>query len=187
MIPPVDRIRAIIGLGNPGARFVFHRHNIGFRIVDRFVEQYNEAWHERDKLMYAEVRTTNAPQHNDCRLADIVYGVKPLTYMNKSGEVLNFLQKKGIKPHEILVAHDELERKFGNISIAFGGSARGHNGLRSIMDTIGQDFWRLRFGIGRPENKEDVGDYVLSNFTIEEASVLEESIQFAVQLLHGKF
>ena len=106
--------------------------------------------------------------------------IKPQTFMNASGKVIPFLLKKGIKGENILVVHDELEMPFGKIKVKFGGSAKGHNGLRSIIDIIGKDFWRLSFGIDRPENREDVGQYVLSNFT-EKTDDLEAGINQAVQ------
>ena len=89
-----------------------------------------------------------------------------------------WLIKKGMSPEQILVIHDELEKPRGNIQIRFGGSARGHNGLRSIIGMIGADFHRLRFGIGRPERKEDVGDWVLSNFALPQQE-LENLIDLA--------
>ena len=103
--------------------------------------------------------------------------------MNRSGEVISFLQKKGIKSDEILVIHDELEKPFGNLSIKFGGSAKGHNGLRSIISVVGQDFWRLRFGIGRPDNKENISEYVLSPFSTQEESEIPNLIDKAVNLI----
>jgi PTH1 family peptidyl-tRNA hydrolase len=93
-----------------------------------------------------------------------------------------FLLKKGIEPENILVVHDELEQPFGKLSFKVGGSARGHNGLRSIIEVCGQDFARLRFGIGRPENKEDVGNYVLQNFS-EDQEEIDQLIDDAVDMI----
>jgi peptidyl-tRNA hydrolase, PTH1 family len=171
-------IKAIIGLGNPGVAYHKTRHNIGFRIIDTIAEQSSSLFNQHDNKEYAKV---------DISLSDggivSVYLIKPLTFMNKSGEVILFLQKKGIKPEEILVIHDELEKPFGNISIKFGGSAKGHNGLKSIINYMGQDFWRLRFGIGRPGDKSDVGSYVLSPFTKEEESQVADLIQKSASLI----
>jgi PTH1 family peptidyl-tRNA hydrolase len=97
-----------------------------------------------------------------------------------------FLLKKGIKPENILVVHDELEKPFGNISIKMGGSAKGHNGLRSIITACGADFPRLRFGIARPTNREDVPDYVLTNFS-ENSHDLEQAIEHAVKMITDLF
>ena len=100
--------------------------------------------------------------------------------MNSSGRVIPSLQKKGIKPEEILVVHDELEKKFGHVSTHFGGGAKGHNGLRSIIGVIGKEFWHIRFGIGRPENREDVGNFVLMPFTPQEEQEMPMLIEQAV-------
>ncbi len=161
-------IKAVIGLGNPGKKYYKNRHNIGFRVLDTLAERYNIVWNNSELMEYAEYNK--------------ILFIKPLTFMNNSGKVLPYLLKKGIKSEEILVVHDELEKKLGNISLKFSGSAKGHNGLRSIIEVIGQDFWRLCFGIGRPEI-EDVGDYVLKNFLPEEESKIPELIQEAISLL----
>ena len=163
-------IKAIIGLGNIGPKYERTRHNIGFMVLDALAEAYGLSW-----------------QHKDC--AEVAAGmiadkkitlVKPQTFMNSSGNVIPLLSKQGIHSENILVVHDELEKSFGSVAIRFGGSARGHNGLRSIIEHGGADFYRMRCGIGRPERKEDVGDYVLSNFS-EPAIDLQEFIDRAMQ------
>jgi len=108
--------------------------------------------------------------------------IKPQTFMNSSGQVIPLLKKDGIKPENILVVHDELEHPFGKITMRVGGSHRGHNGLRSIIEAMGPDFARLRFGIGRPENREDVPDYVLQPFS-EDAKLVEDTIQKAADMV----
>lgn len=159
-------IKAIIGLGNPGPKFHFTRHNIGFLVLDALADKYNVNFEKSNNLEKAEF------QLNDPTVAQGYGGhskkmllIKPQTFMNNSGQVFPYLQKKGIKPEEIIIIHDELEIPFGKIKYVFSGGARGHNGLRSFIATCGADFNRLRVGIGRPENKEDVPDYVLSNFS----------------------
>ncbi len=148
-------IKAIVGLGNPGPKFQRHRHNIGFLVVDECARRHHAQWQQKDFLDVAEIQLHG----------NKVFLIKPQTFMNTSGKVIPWLQKKGVAPENIMVIHDELEKSFGHLSVKFGGSARGHNGLRSIIDYCGKDFHRLRFGIGRPERKEDVGDWVLSNFS----------------------
>jgi len=101
--------------------------------------------------------------------------------MNSSGKIIPSLTKQGIKPENILVIHDELEKPFGSIAIKTGGSHRGHNGLRSIIESCGAEFHRLRFGIGRPENKENVPNYVLSNFSKNE--IIEPLIDQAIEII----
>jgi peptidyl-tRNA hydrolase, PTH1 family len=169
------KIKAIIGLGNPDQKYYKNRHNIGFRVVDAIAEKFSVSFKVADNLEYAQVSWDENSKP--------VYLIKPLTFMNKSGQVISFLAKKGIKIEEILVAHDELEKDFGKLGIKFGGSARGHNGLRSIMEVAGQSFWRLRFGIGRPADKSEVSDYVLSNFSKEEESKIDQLVQESVDLI----
>jgi len=169
-------IKAIIGLGNPGPKYYRNRHNIGFRIVDALAHRFNGIWDSKPDM---EVTTANINGKN-------VFLIKPQTFMNSSGHVIPFLQKKGIKPENILVIHDELEFPFGKIRIRVGGSARGHNGLRSIIGYCGKDFLRLRFGVGRPEVKEMVGQYVLQNFS-ESPEQVDELIDQAVDLIADLF
>jgi PTH1 family peptidyl-tRNA hydrolase len=168
-----NKILAIIGLGNPGPKFAFTRHNIGFMVVDYLAHQAESSWHERDNLAH----TTIQINHQEIVL------VKPLMFMNSSGVVIPWLSQKGIKIPELLVIHDELEHPFGKVSYRCGGSARGHNGLRSLIQQAGPDFCRIRCGIGRPERKEDVSAYVLSNFSEPEAEV-DAMIAQAAQLIN---
>jgi len=165
-------IKAIIGLGNPGQKYVLNRHNIGFLIVDQLADRYNAFWDSKPNM---ELATVNIGGEN-------ILLIKPQTFMNDSGKVIPFLQKKGIKAENILVVHDELEFPFGKVKIRQGGSARGHNGLRSIIDRCGKEFVRLRFGIGRPAIKEMVSHHVLSNFT-EDNSELERLIFESVDMI----
>jgi PTH1 family peptidyl-tRNA hydrolase len=166
-----SNIKAIIGLGNPGQQYTRNRHNIGFRIIDDLVSISGISWNITDEHENVSVQLL-VRDH-----LQFVTIIKPLTYMNNSGRIALFLQKKGIKSNEILVVSDELEKKFGVVQICFGGSARGHNGIKSLIGAIGEGFWRLRFGIGRPENKTDVPNYVLSNFTNEEEQQLPALIR----------
>lgn len=154
-------IKAIIGLGNPGPRYYYTRHNIGFRIVDALAQKYHLSWHH----------TANAESATLILDGKRIELLKPQTFMNESGKVIPALLKKGIKAENILVVHDELEQPFGAVKFRVGGSARGHNGLKSIIAACGDQFARLRIGIGRPLAKEDVPDYVLEKFSESAANV----------------
>lgn len=190
----LKNVKAIIGLGNPGSKYSRNRHNIGFRVVDAIADKFDASWQERDDLQYCDIQIMSSIFSEDTesrvnRGIEVVSKddeiqklilIKPQTFMNTSGSIIPFLLKKGIKPDEILVVHDELEKPFGKIIVKLGGSARGHNGLRSIIGVIGPEFWRLRFGIGRPERKEDVSNYVLSNFIPEEESQIDSLIDQAI-------
>ncbi len=165
-------IKAIIGLGNPGPRFLLTRHNIGFRVVETLVEEIGGNWRIKPEMEFLEIQINGKP----------VIVVKPQTFMNLSGKVWPYLQKRGITAEELLVVHDELEKPFGSVTFKQGGSAKGHNGLKSIIAHCGQDFWRLRCGIGRPEDKSLVPDYVLERFK-ETPEQVNQMIAEAVTLI----
>lgn len=169
-------IKAIIGLGNPGARFDNTHHNIGFAIVDELVAKYGGSWRAKDNMEFAEIRIADYP----------IILIKPQTFMNNSGQVIASLNKKGIKPEEMLVLHDELELPFGEIKLKEGGGHKGHNGLRSIIDAGARECKRLRFGIGRPATKEQVSDYVLMRFKQPGAEV-NQQIEHAIQIIESLF
>ena len=168
-IPTLSTIKAIIGLGNPGRTYYNNRHNIGFRVIEELAKAYNGAFKKTDHMELAHIIVHEKP----------IFLIMPQTFMNASGKVIPFLTKKGIKPDEILVVHDELELPFSKIKIKDGGSSKGHNGLKSIIQHIGQDFPRLAIGIGRPANKEDVPDYVLQNFEdpIATQNIIDEALR----------
>ncbi len=170
-----QKIKAIIGLGNPGSRFDKTRHNIGFAIVDALADAYQGSWSSKGNMEQAKIIINDQP----------ILLVKPQTFMNNSGEIFPQLAKQGIKAENVLVVHDELEKPFGKLAIRDGGSHRGHNGLRSIIDHIGKEYKRFRFGIGRPERKEDVGDYVLQRFNPDEMIQIELLIEQAIQMIEG--
>jgi PTH1 family peptidyl-tRNA hydrolase len=174
-IIPSHSIKAIIGLGNPGAKYERNRHNIGFRVLDALAERYGGAWKGKEHAHAAQVLINGTP----------ILLIKPQTFMNDSGKVIASLTKQGIKPEQILVVHDELELPFGQLKMKIGGSHKGHNGLRSIIAACGDAFARLRFGISRPENRDYVPTYVLENFKepkeeverlINEACLMIESL-----------
>ena len=167
-------IKAIIGLGNCGKSYEKTRHNIGFRIVDEIACSKNSSFKKIERFEISTISHSN--QHT-------ILLIKPQTFMNNSGDVCSLLKKKCIKPEEIVVCYDELEKTFGKILLSFGGSARGHNGIKSIIQNIGDQFWRLRFGIGRPESREDVSKYVLSNFYESEENQIQSLLQNILEML----
>jgi PTH1 family peptidyl-tRNA hydrolase len=168
-------INAIIGLGNPGSQYAHNRHNIGFRILDALADRYGAQWQTKSN---AELATITIRGHN-------LTLIKPQTFMNNSGEVVPALLKKGIKAENILVVHDELELPLTAIKFKEGGSHKGHNGLRSIITACGANFYRLRFGIGRPSERDDVPAYVLQNFKPQDS--IDSLIDDAVGMIEDLF
>jgi peptidyl-tRNA hydrolase, PTH1 family len=169
-------IKAIVGLGNPGPTYAFTPHNIGFLILDQLCQMYGGMWVEKQNMLMASV------QMNDQE----ILLVKPQTFMNSSGEILNHLNKRGIKIENLFVIHDEIDYPFGKINIKDGGSARGHNGLRSIIEHGGQDFVRLRCGVGRPDSAEEVGNFVTKPFEQSQQQVhelVEQAAKIILEML----
>lgn len=156
-----QQIKAIVGLGNPGPRYAHTPHNIGFLILDRLAEMFNGSWTEKQNM---QLSTININGHE-------LLLIKPQTFMNNSGEILSHLSKRGIKIDNLFVVHDEIDFDFGKINIKHGGSARGHNGLRSLIAHGGPDFIRLRCGVGRPEHQADVGNFVIAPFKQNEIEI----------------
>ncbi|MCK1615321.1 aminoacyl-tRNA hydrolase [Bradyrhizobium sp. 159] len=149
-------MRLFVGLGNPGARYARNRHNIGFMAVDEIARRHGFApWRRRFQGETSE--GTLGPER--------VILLKPTTYMNDSGrsvqEAAGFFK---IALGDVTVFHDELELPPGKVRVKIGGGIAGHNGLRSISAHIGNDYRRVRLGIGHPGVKELVHGYVLSDF-----------------------
>jgi peptidyl-tRNA hydrolase, PTH1 family len=161
-------MRLIVGLGNPGARYAATRHNIGFMAVDAIAQRHRFAPF-RAKFQGAVAEGTIG--------AAKVMLLKPETFMNLSGDSVGAAARfYKIEPGEIAVIHDEIDLAEGKLRVKRGGGAAGHNGLRSIDDAIGPDYWRVRLGVGHPGMKELVEAYVLQNFLPEEKLWLEPLI-----------
>lgn len=145
----------IIGLGNPGEKYQNNRHNIGFRVVDSLIQNLN-ATKQSAKDFQGELYKSSQ-----------ILLLKPTTFMNLSGKsaqsVLNFY-----KITDFLTIHDDLDLPFGAIKFKFKGSSGGHNGLKSIDTLCGSDFYRIRYGIGKPTIKAQAIDWVLQDFSAEE-------------------
>lgn len=159
----------IIGLGNPGLEYIKTRHNIGFMILDSIATKYRANFNEMSKF---KANITHI-QINDNK----IILAKPTTYMNLSGQSVSLIKNYyKLDLSDIIVVHDDLDLKFAEVKIKHGGSAAGHKGLISIDANIGKEYTRVRLGIGRPENSEDVSDYVLGNFYKHNLDTLSELI-----------
>ncbi len=157
--------KMIVGLGNPGADYLLSRHNIGFMAVDALAEAVGaSAWQKKFKGHIANATLDGA--------AFLL--LKPSTYMNLSGEAVGeALRYYKLEVPDVLVVHDDIDLICGDIRVKQGGGHAGHNGLKSIDAHIGKDYWRVRLGVGRPQHKGEVSDYVLGNFAKADRSWLE--------------
>ena len=165
----------VIGLGNIGVMYRNTFHNIGFRVVDKVAEKLSiDFSKEKFKSMIGQ----GTYQGQQVLLA------KPMTYMNNSGEATVMMRKK-FKDARIIVAVDDIDLEKGKIRYRESGSAGTHNGLRSIVSYIGENFERVRVGIGRDESK-NLADYVLSNIKDEDKQLFEEAIEKAADLILEK-
>ena len=154
-----------VGLGNPTPNSHDNRHNIGFKIIDAINQKFNLS---KQKPKFKGLLTTGNIDNKK------VYAIKPLTFMNNSGicirELLEYFK---MDAQNVFVFHDDLDIDFGKVKAKFGGSSAGHNGIESIDKFIGKEYSRVRIGIGKPENKMSVSDFVLDNFNNEEKEILE--------------
>lgn len=158
----------IIGLGNPGAQYSRNRHNVGFQVLELLAGRHRIAVDRMQQRAFTGsgfVGVAGARQK--------VLLVKPLTYMNASGEAVAPLARYyRVTPEDLIVVHDDLDLASGKLRLRAEGSSGGQNGIRSIIDRLGaQDFARVKIGIGRPPGRMDPADYVLQNFTADEESV----------------
>ncbi|MDC0718826.1 aminoacyl-tRNA hydrolase [Nannocystis bainbridge] len=163
----------LVGLGNPGARYARTRHNIGFMAVDAWCDKATSSpsWSEKWKAQVATLGTGSSR----------VVALKPQTFMNRSGQsVVPAAQFLRVPPPQILVVHDEVDFPLGRLAVKKGGGHGGHNGLRDILQLLGNgDFLRIRLGIGRPVHGE-VADHVLSDFRPDEEPVVDDLLARAV-------
>ncbi len=160
---PIETI--IVALGNPEKIHLHNRHNIGFCLADKIFADYRKSeWQAKFRALIATIEVKDTQ----------MLLVKPQTYMNLSGESVQKVIKFYKLPIESLwVLHDELDLPFGKIQLKFGGGTAGHNGLKNISEHLNKEFHRLRFGIGRPTNRTDISDYVLSDFAQSERQEVE--------------
>lgn len=170
---PPERLRLVVGLGNPGPRYAATRHNIGFRVLDRLAVEFAIAVsREKFTAMFGRGRIEDVE----------VVLAKPLAFMNRSGpSVRSLAEFFRISSQDLLVIHDDIDLDYGRLKIKEKGGHGGHNGVRSLIDAFGGgDFSRLRLGIGRSETGEQpVADYVLDHFTRDEAAELPRIIERA--------
>lgn len=166
----------IVGLGNPGSEYELTRHNAGFLVLARLACFYRVKFQTRE--LYATAVVTEKERR--------FHLVKPLTYMNRSGEAVRILMEKYHFPLErVIIISDDVALPFGKIRLKPRGSSGGHNGLASVIAVLGPDFPRLRVGIGAPPAEVGMVDYVLGQFTAEEQKLLPAVTAWAARAIQA--
>jgi PTH1 family peptidyl-tRNA hydrolase len=145
-----------VGLGNPGKEYELHRHNVGFMAIDSIINKYDiKTGKEKFNGYYYTFSKDN----------EKIILLKPQTFMNDSGRcVTSIMDYFSIEPSSVIVWHDEIDLDKGKIKVKFGGGHGGHNGIRDIINHIGENFYRVRIGIGRPIHNISPSKWVLSPF-----------------------
>ena len=162
-------MRLFVGLGNPGAKYAHNRHNVGFMALEQIAADHGfSPWRGKFQGAFSEGRLGR----------EKVILLKPETFMNLSGqsvgEAMRFYK---LEPEDVTVFHDELDLAPRKIRVKQGGGHAGHNGLRSIHQHIGPDYWRVRIGIGHPGHKDRVSGYVLHDFAKADADWLDDLLR----------
>lgn len=169
-------MKLVVGLGNPGEKYIGVRHNLGFEVVDEFSRKLDGSWEENKKLKSYILRSAQ----NDIILA------KPQTYMNNSGMAVSLIANfYKIASSDIIVIHDDLDILLGKIKVRSNGAAGGHHGVESIIRTLGTDqFTRIRLGIGNDERVHSEAEkFVLDPFLPGERSKVKSAIKQAISTL----
>jgi PTH1 family peptidyl-tRNA hydrolase len=168
----------ILGLGNPGPRYELTRHNAGFLVLDNLADKYKiKLTQHKYRSLYGKGEIEGFP----------VILAKPMTYMNESGKAVKaLLSAFNLSSEQILVTHDDIDLPLGKIKTKLKGGDGGQLGVRSTIETLGtREFYRVRIGVDRPEDREDIVDYVLSPFTEEESGLLNDVMNKAVQTIEA--
>ncbi|MFH5811870.1 aminoacyl-tRNA hydrolase [Companilactobacillus sp. FL22-1] len=168
-------MKLIVGLGNPGKKYDRTKHNMGFMTIDKLMDEYGQTQMKKDfEAEYCKFKIDG----------ETVFLVKPLTFMNESGRAVNFLMGYyQIRPEELMVIQDDLDMPIGKIRLRTKGSAGGHNGIKSIISSIGtKEFSRIKIGIQHPA-KQSVVNWVLTPFSKDEEPVALGGIDQAAALV----
>jgi PTH1 family peptidyl-tRNA hydrolase len=166
-------MKILVGLGNPGSKYERNRHNVGFMAVDAIASRYGAGpWRRRFQGQAAEVDIE--------RMKYLL--LKPETYMNESGRAISEAMRfYKMSPADVIVFHDEIDLEPGKLRVKFGGGHAGHNGLRSVSAHLGNDYQRVRIGVGHPGHRDAVSHYVLHDFAKADSAWLEPLIEGIAQ------
>ena len=164
----------IVGLGNPGYEYDGTRHNIGFRVVDALAREAGATWEDKRYGFVANMRVKNAQ----------IVLLKPTTFMNLSGNAVRYwLEKENVATENLLVVVDDLSLPTGTLRLRAKGSDGGHNGLKHIAQLIGQNYARLKFGIGNDFPRGAQADFVLGRFSSEDEAIVEKQLPAACAIV----
>ena len=170
-----DEVWLVVGLGNPGPTYAGHRHNVGYLVTDELARRLGGKWkaHKASRSDIVEGRLMPGGPR-------LVLG-RPRSYMNETGGPVKALATfYKVRPDHLVVIHDELDIPFDTMRVKIGGGDNGHNGLKSLRGSLGTgDFYRVRVGIGRPPGRQDVADFVLSNYSSTERKALPFQVDSA--------
>ena len=170
-------MRLVVGLGNPGRRYVQTRHNVGFMVVDNLAKRWTIP--ADGKQLGALV---GGGRVADCK----TMLVRPQSFMNRSGQpVRSLMGYFKVGPSDIIVVHDDLDLPFGRVQLKRGGGHGGHNGLRDLNKHVGNDYVRVRIGIGRPPEGWETADYVLGKWNPAEKSEIENILDRGADVVEG--
>ncbi|GAU68627.1 peptidyl-tRNA hydrolase [Streptomyces sp. NBRC 110611] len=160
----------IVGLGNPGPEYAGNRHNVGFLVADLLAGRMGGRFKAHKSRAQVVEGRVGAPGMGSRR----VVVAKPMSFMNLSGGPVTALRDFYKVPLErVVVVHDELDIDYGTLRLKLGGGDNGHNGLKSISKSLGREYHRVRFGIGRPPGRMPVADFVLKDFSSAERKELD--------------
>ena len=176
-------MRFLVGLGNPGSGYSNNRHNLGFVTVDALVENFGLGkWRSKFQGLVTEGQIGGQK----------VIAFKPMTFMNESGRALSEAVKfYKLDLNDVIVFFDEIELAPGKVRVKKGGGHAGHNGIRSLMSHIGEEFWRVRMGVGHPGHKDRVSGHVLQDFAKSDRvwvdALVEATVRAVPLLIDGDF
>jgi peptidyl-tRNA hydrolase, PTH1 family len=187
-----DDVWLVVGLGNPGPSYARTRHNVGHLVVDELAARSGGSWkqHKQTRAEVVETRISG--------LRAVL--AKPRSYMNESGgPVAGLLKFFKVEPATLVVVHDELDIDFGTLRAKFGGGDNGHNGLKSLRKSLNTgEYFRVRFGVGRPPGRQSPADFVLNEFSSTErkdlpfavdrtADAVESLLADGLEVTQGKY
>lgn len=165
--------QAVVGLGNPGPEYRGTRHNVGHRVLDHLARTLKKRWSREGASQMAKAEWRG----------ETLYLLKPGSYMNVTGPAVERLRRHlRLDPADLILVYDDIDLPLGKVRVRMKGSHGGHNGVRSVIESLGTDqLRRVKVGIGRPEGKDEVVDHVLSPFLPDELPLVEAACQEAAE------